>query len=167
MSQNNAKGLFISTTTGGDISGNISSTTVNKIQNRSVLSGTPSNNQVLTWVNANNRWEAANPPSFLQSSGANTKSVGTFTSSTYNVTSTDVCLVYTGSTGTKTVNLPATAVTGRLLFICNITGGSTTLNITPSGGTTINGSGSTIGISSTIALLCYNGTNWVTVGAPL
>ena len=48
--------------TGGDLSGTYpTNLTVVKIQGNDVLSGTPSDGQVLTWVNANTRWEATDP----------------------------------------------------------------------------------------------------------
>jgi len=45
----------------GDLSGTYPSPSVAKIQGNAVLSGTPTNGQVLTWVTANVRWEAQNP----------------------------------------------------------------------------------------------------------
>lgn len=46
----------------GDIDGTASSIKVIKIQNRSVQDIAPSDKQVLTWVNSNNRWEPTNLP---------------------------------------------------------------------------------------------------------
>ncbi len=45
----------------GDVTGTQSATTVGKIQGISVLAGTPSNGQVLTYDSTNTRWAAATP----------------------------------------------------------------------------------------------------------
>lgn len=46
----------------GDVTGTIVANTVGKIQGNTVLSGTPTNLQVLQWITANSRWEPTTLP---------------------------------------------------------------------------------------------------------
>lgn len=57
---------------GGDVVGTQSSTTVTRLQTRSIASTLPTNGQVLTWSNGSSQWEPATPalspgsPSYIQ-----------------------------------------------------------------------------------------------------
>jgi hypothetical protein len=58
----------------GDITGGVHSTKVEKIQNKSVSSATPTNGQTLVWNNTNQQWVPANPislPVSIENGGTN------------------------------------------------------------------------------------------------
>ena len=58
QAQLNAKSATThSHTAGGDVTGDLASLTVTRIQNRDFYGGTPNDGQVWGWVQANNRWE--------------------------------------------------------------------------------------------------------------
>lgn len=163
MTQNSAKGQVISFNAGGDMSGSALSNKTTKIQNRSVLSGTPTDSYVLTWVQTNNDWEAKLAPPIFPLSGSIVKSL-TVISTNYSVIVSDVVVTYGSGSGNITVNLPSSAYVGRLLYINNEVGGLTTVAITPAGGTTLSNSSSAVSIFQYATLICYDGTNWSLIG---
>lgn len=67
-----------SATTGGDLYGPLSNTTVTRLQNNAVAALTPTNGQVLTWVQSAGQWQPLTPASGTSSasSGSSTSSVG-------------------------------------------------------------------------------------------
>lgn len=79
----------------------------------------------------------------------------TTTGDTYNVTSTDVVILADSSLNVITINLPAATTSGRLLYIKDSGGNSSTNNITlvQDGTDTIDGSTENIAINSNYT--CY------------
>lgn len=166
MTQNNAKGQNLSLNTNGDTSGSASAMTTIKIQNRNVLSGTPTSGQILTWIAANSRWEASASPTYLSATGPSVKNVAVVTTgSAYSISDTDVEYIGRRSAiSHDQVNLPATSPVGQVLFFANST--SVNLTINAAGGTNIFGS-SSVTITRNIILICYDGANWAILGSSL
>jgi hypothetical protein len=108
-------------TLAGDVTGDISSNTVTKIQNRAVSSTAPSDTQALVWSAANNQWQ----PSNVSGSGATMVSqLGDFS-----VTRTSSTVLTIGANCSSTTP-------------CNVRFGATTYRITSSATATISaGSG--------------------------
>lgn len=157
MTQDNARGMNQPITVGGDLSGKLNNATVVKLQGNSVDTTAPSDGQILTWSSGISKWtpvtETVVPVNItLITSGSN-----------YTVLSTDTAIVNLQSANSN-VNLPATATQGRTLFIGSNTVGSFDLTVVPFAGTTLNGGGS-ITFPNGTQLICYDGTNWMTVGA--
>lgn len=86
-----APSVTSSVTMGGDVTGASSACTVGKIQNIAVISGTPSDGQVLAYKSSNTRWEFGTMPSSLSGDAT-----GLFASSKVEAIS--------GNSGTVTVN---------------------------------------------------------------
>lgn len=139
----------------GDVTGTTGVSSVVKLQNINIKSGTPSNGQVFTYISANADWE----PSAAVFKAPLAPAIALETNG-YNLTSTDATIYFnTGST--PILNLPTSTSTGRIVFISNITGstGGQFRVIAGTGGT-INGS-SSITFTRSTAIACYDGLNWI------
>jgi hypothetical protein len=167
MTQNSAKGQVLSLVAGGDLSGTAGANTVIKMQNTLIKSGTPSDAQVLTYIAADSAWEGAAAPSYFSTFTASVHPATSFTGSSYTVGTNDATIIYVGS-GTPTIVMPASAPVGKILWIADLFNMN---NSTPTGhitldvftnGIQINGGGLTIVHSA--RLLCFDGTNWASIG---
>lgn len=162
MSHNDAKYLQnVQSTSGikllGDVTGTTGANTVVKLQNVNIKTGTPSNNQLFTYVTANSRWEPVNYNSNVAVIAPLHVVTG---SSNYTIGSNDSIIVMNTSSSIN-INFPASSSAGRLLFFSDTLAGGV-FTFVPSGGTQINNSGASSPYSTGI-LVCYDGFNWQSV----
>jgi len=170
MAQNNAGG-HTTLDVGGDLSGLVTNATVIKLQNNNVKSGTPDDGYVLTWVTANNRWEAK-PTSINNVTTINNQT-------NYTILPTDQIIVIDSSISVPTgeILFPTSSVTGRVIAFVNVNF-SRTFKVRPGVGseifigyyngflwdyyslTNINHAEATRGGIFT----CYDGINWIGMG---
>lgn len=173
MTQNNAKGLFIDLTAGGDLSGGADAidetVTVVGIQDRPVSSTSPTNHYLLTWTGS--QWKPAAMQGLFFAifpwAGNNVPimpGVSTQTGS-YTIADTDFYVLYNTSSGT--VTLPATAGVGRVLMMDTSNYGIS-YTVQASTGTKLNGvTNGTVTVptpaisTQTVTFICYDGTNWI------
>lgn len=112
------------------------------------LSATTQNSTTLTATTAN--------VSALSVTGSMTLSTTTKTAS-YSMTSSDYCVIFTGSTASQTLTLPSSPLTGRVILIVNHS--SAALGTSPSY-TIGNGSTSTSITAGASVQLIYDGSIW-------
>lgn len=158
MSQDNARGLNQPVPIAGDVTGILSNATVVKLQGNSVASTAPTDGQILTWNTSNTRWEPATETLIP----INVTIVASAIS--YTVVSTDGAIVVTSSANGAIILMPASTTTGRIIYISVVRGGAISITVTPFSGTTINGSASNLTWTHGGMLICYDGTNWTTIG---
>lgn len=163
MTQKNAKNNGISLEAGHDLSGTASSNTVVGIQRSKVKTGTPSNNDLLTYNSTNTQWEFAQPTTDLSKGPLVLNTVVTNSGSAYTMQTNDQVIII-GPTGSSTINFPASSTAGRVVYIGTLQGtftasahAGTFVQFLAHSPTSVPASTGTIGVTA----ICYDGTNWI------
>lgn len=159
---------------GGDLSGTYPGPTVAKLQNISVLAGTPTDGYGLVYSSSNTRWEYQPVVFYATAFGGNVSgtynnlsiiknNVASVSSSPYSVGSTDNILLVDTSAA-RTINLPSPSA-GRIIRIKDKTGGGYDITLARYGSESIEGVAANYTIAASASkwvsvLVVSDGTNW-------
>lgn len=131
----------------GDITGAIGAVTVTKIQNIDVLTGTPTNKQILQYVSANTRWEATTRSALTPGNGITGSAYDGTAPFTWNITYGTTA--NTSTQGNDTRLPPAPSAAGKLIYD---TGAAYAALATVAAGSYLRSAGASAPVWSTLVL---------------